>query len=57
MIQEAGFEDVEFGPAVDTFAGASGEENAKKFGTFGYPIRARKPGGEDTGVSLRTPSR
>jgi hypothetical protein len=34
---------VESGPTVDTFGGATGEENARKFGTFGYPIRARKP--------------
>lgn len=45
MIEDAGFEDVEFGPAVDTFEGADGEENARTFGTYGYPIRARKPAG------------
>ena len=39
----AGLTDVEFGPLVDTFAGADGEKNARKFGTFGYPIRAHKP--------------
>jgi hypothetical protein len=43
VIEDAGFTGVEFGPAVDTFEGASGEENARTFGTFGYPIRARKP--------------
>ena len=45
MIENAGFENVEFGPSVDTFRGAGGEENARAFGTLGYPIRARKPGG------------
>jgi hypothetical protein len=34
---------VEFGPITDTFAGAEGEEKARQFGTYGYPIRARKP--------------
>jgi hypothetical protein len=36
--------DVEFAGQVDTFAGASGEEKARAFGTTGYAIRARKPG-------------
>jgi hypothetical protein len=35
--------DVEFGPIVDTFGGAAGEEKARQFGTYGYPIRASKP--------------
>lgn len=39
----AGLSDVKFGPIVDTFAGGSGEENARKFGTYGYPIHAVKP--------------
>ncbi len=43
MIQGAGLIDVELGPPVDTFAGAGGEEKARLFGTYGYPIRARKP--------------
>jgi hypothetical protein len=34
--------DVEFGPITDTFAGAGGEEKARTFGAYGYPIRARK---------------
>lgn len=37
--------DLEFGPPVDTFQGAGGEESARAFGTMGYPIRARKPDG------------
>ena len=37
--------DVAFGPPVDTFQGASGEDSARQFGTLGYPIRARKPNG------------
>jgi len=38
-----GLVEVELGPPVDTFAGASGEGKARQFGTWGYPIRARKP--------------
>lgn len=34
---------MEFGPPVDTFAGADGEDSARTFGTLGYPIRATKP--------------
>ena len=44
MIRDAGLVDVELGPPVDTFAGASGEDKARRFGTYGYPIRARKSG-------------
>ncbi|HYT78619.1 MAG TPA: hypothetical protein VEQ37_05075 [Actinomycetota bacterium] len=43
MIKGAGLVDVEFGPIVDTFGGAAGEDKAREFGTNGYPIRARKP--------------
>ena len=39
----SGLADVEFGPIVDTFGGAGGENQARKFGTYGYPIRARRP--------------
>ena len=43
MIEEAGFVDVEFGSMVDTFAGANAEENARKYGSYGYSIRAYRP--------------
>jgi hypothetical protein len=43
VIRGAGLVDVEFGPIVDTFGGAGGEDKARKYGTNGYPIRARKP--------------
>jgi hypothetical protein len=43
VISGAGLIDVEMGPATDAFAGASGEDKARQFGTYGYPIRARKP--------------
>jgi hypothetical protein len=34
---------VELANRVDTFAGAAGEQKARRFGTYGYSIRARKP--------------
>ena len=43
MLQEIGFIDVRVGSPVDTFAGASGEKNARRFEVFGYPFLARKP--------------
>ncbi len=44
MLEDAGFENVQVGPAVDTFGGAGGEKNARAFDVFGYPFLARKPG-------------
>ncbi len=43
MLEDVGFVDVRIGPAVDTFAGASGEEKARAFAVYGYPFLARKP--------------
>jgi len=43
MLEEVGFVDVEIGPPVDTFEGASGEANARAFEVYGYPFRARRP--------------
>jgi hypothetical protein len=43
MMQEIGFQDVRIGPAVDTFAGASGERKARLFDVHGYAFLARKP--------------
>ncbi len=43
MLLDSGFIDVEIGPAVDTFGGASGESNARAFEVFGYAFLARKP--------------
>ncbi len=51
MIQGAGLIDVELGPAVDAFAGARGEGKARQFGTYGYPIRARKPVQSEDSIS------
>ena len=43
IMGDAGFVDIEIGPAVDTFGGAPGEANARRFEVFGYPFLARKP--------------
>ena len=43
MLQDSGFTDVAIGPAVDTFGGANGEENARAFEVYGYAFMARKP--------------
>jgi hypothetical protein len=43
MLEEIGFVEVKIGPPVDTFAGASGEKNARRFEVNGYPFLARKP--------------
>lgn len=42
MLTEVGFNDIEIGPAVDTFAGAGGETNARTFDVYGYAFHARK---------------
>jgi hypothetical protein len=42
MIEEAGFERVEIGPPVDTFGGASGERNARRFEVYGYAFMAQR---------------
>ena len=43
MLKDTGFVDVSIGSAIDTFAGASGEDNARTFGVYGYSFLARKP--------------
>ena len=45
MIEQAGFEGVNIGEAVDTFGDAGGETNARAFEVYGYAFLARKPGG------------
>lgn len=42
MIEDSGFTGVRIGPPVDTFAGAKGEKNARKFEVFGYAFLARR---------------
>jgi arsenite methyltransferase len=42
-VRDAGFAGVEVGPPVDTFGGARGEANARRFEVFGHPFLAHKP--------------
>ncbi|HEX2197805.1 MAG TPA: hypothetical protein VHG88_04185 [Burkholderiales bacterium] len=44
MLEEVGFVDVQIGAPCDTFGGASGEKQARRFEVYGYPFLARKPG-------------
>ena len=41
MLEQSGF--VVVGPARDTFAGAGGEEKARRFEVFGYLFLASRP--------------
>ena len=43
MLEEIGFVEVKIGALVDTFQGAGGEKNARRFEVYGYPFLARKP--------------
>jgi hypothetical protein len=45
MLTDTGFIDIHIGPPVDTFAGASGEANARTFQVYGYAFLAHKRGG------------
>jgi hypothetical protein len=42
IIEQSGFQQVEIGPPVDTFAGTSGERNARRFDVYGYVFMARR---------------
>jgi SAM-dependent methyltransferase len=44
LLRGAGFTDVRVGPPVDTFGGARGERNARRFDVSGHAFAARKPG-------------
>ena len=43
MLEDTGFGEVTIGPAVDTFEGALGQENARTYEVYGYAFLARKP--------------
>jgi hypothetical protein len=43
MLEQAGFTGVRIGPPVDTFKGARGEKNARRFAVYGYAFLALKP--------------
>ena len=41
MLEQSGFDQVQIGPAFDTFGGARGEANARAFEVYGYAFLAR----------------
>jgi hypothetical protein len=43
MLEEAGFNEVDIGPPVDTFVGAAGEAKARAFDVYGYAFLAHRP--------------
>jgi hypothetical protein len=43
MLEEMSFVEVTVGQPADTFQGAGGEKNARRFEVYGYPFLARKP--------------
>lgn len=43
MLEDTGYTEVRIGPAVDTFAGAPGEDKARTYAVLGYPFLARRP--------------
>ena len=43
MLTQTGFVDIQVGSPIDTFGGARGEPNARRFKVYGYSFLARKP--------------
>lgn len=43
-MEKTGFVDVAVGPPVDTFGGARGEPNARRFAVMAHVFTGRKPG-------------
>ena len=43
MLEEAGFTEVQIGPQIDTFGGATGEDKARAYDVYGYAFCARRP--------------
>jgi hypothetical protein len=43
MLEDIGFVEVQIGPPVDAFKGASGENKARLFEVYGYSFLASKP--------------
>jgi hypothetical protein len=41
-MEETGFDRIEIGRPMDTFGGASGERNARRFEVYGYAFMARR---------------
>lgn len=46
MLQDSGFTDVVIGQAVDTFAGAKGEDKARAYDVHGYAFMSTRPEGQ-----------
>jgi hypothetical protein len=44
MLLDSGFTDVLIGEPVDTFGGATGEDNARAFEVYGHAFMAVRPG-------------
>ena len=42
MLEDSGFHQVNIGPPVDTFGGATGEAKARSFEVYGYAFLARR---------------
>ena len=42
MLTDVGFVDIDIGPPVDTFGGASGQSNARTFEVYGHAFLAHK---------------
>ena len=43
MLAQTGFVDIQVSSPIDTFGGARGEPNARRFKVYGYSFLARKP--------------
>lgn len=43
MLEDTGFDNVQIGAPVDTFAGATGEAKARAYDVYGYAFLAKKP--------------
>lgn len=43
MLNDLGFADIDVGEPVDTFGGAGGEPNARRFDVRGHPFLAVRP--------------
>jgi len=42
MLEDSGFQQVNIGPPVDTFGGATGEAKARSFEVYGYAFLTRR---------------
>ncbi len=42
MLEDSGFQQVNIGPPVDTFGGATGEAKARSFDVYGYAFVSRR---------------